>query len=114
MSVRSLQDTHGSICAGRGLSSSGWGNARAIAIALQEPFGREVKEQAEAVLAEIGLPIPGLIRTLLRPVAAEGTVLFEPKCPNAETIATMKDLESGNLKSYATVRELMDVLKADD
>ena len=42
---------------------------------------REVKEQAAAVLAEIGLPIPGLIRTLLRRVAAEGTVPFEPKCP---------------------------------
>jgi antitoxin component of RelBE/YafQ-DinJ toxin-antitoxin module len=58
-------------------------------------IGREVKEQAEAVLAEIGLSIPGEVA-------------------NAETIAAMKELESGNLKSYATVRELMDDLKADD
>ena len=75
---------------------------------------REVKEQAAAVLAEIGLSIPDLIRTLLRRVAAEGTVPFEGEVPNAETIAAMKELESGNLKSYATVRELMDALKADD
>jgi hypothetical protein len=31
-----------------------------------------------------------------------------------ETIAAMKELESGILKSYATVRELMAALKADD
>ena len=75
---------------------------------------RDVKEQAAAVLAEMGLSIPDLIRTLLQRVAAECTLPFEAEVPNAETIAAMKELESGNLKSYATVRELMDDLKADD
>ena len=75
---------------------------------------RDVKEQAAAVLAEMGLSIPDLIRTLLRPVAAEGTVPFEAEVPNAVTIAAMKELASGNLRSYAIVRELMDDLKVDD
>jgi DNA-damage-inducible protein J len=74
----------------------------------------EVKEQAAAVLAEMGLSIPDLIRTLLRRVAAEGTVPFEGEVPNAETIAAIKELESGYPNSYATVRELMDALKAGD
>jgi antitoxin component of RelBE/YafQ-DinJ toxin-antitoxin module len=51
---------------------------------------------------------------LLRRVAAEGTVPFEGEVPNAETIAAIKELESGYPNSYATVRELMDALRADD
>jgi len=38
---------------------------------------------------------------------------LDPLLPNAATIAALEEARSGNLRSFATVQELMDDLNAD-
>ena len=47
-------------------------------------------------------------------VAGEKRLPFNVRAPNAETLAAMAELESGNGKSFAIVEALMADLNADD
>jgi DNA-damage-inducible protein J len=53
----------------------------------------QVKEKAAKVLAEMGLSVSDAIRLLLVRVAAESTLPFEIKAPNAETRGAIAELE---------------------
>ncbi len=73
-----------------------------------------VKEEATAVLAAMGLTVSEAFRIMLTRVAREKALPFEPLVPNAATIKAMKEARRGGLKSFATVKDLMADLKADD
>ena len=74
---------------------------------------RATKEEAEAVLAEIGLTLSDAVRLLLIRVAREGALPFDPFVPNKETIAAMKEARA-DLVKVGSVDQLIAELNADD
>lgn len=74
----------------------------------------KIKEEATAVLAEIGLTPSDAFRLLMTKVAKEQSLPFDLLVPNAETISAMKAARSGQVKSFSNLQELMDDLHADD
>ncbi len=74
----------------------------------------QIKEEATAVLAAMGLTVSDAFRIMLTRVAREKALPFEPLVPNAVTIDAMKEARRGRLKSFATVKDLMADLNADD
>ena len=72
------------------------------------------KEQAAAVLADLGLTVSDAVRLMMTRIAQDGALPFDPLIPNAETIAAMEEARAGNLKGYANVEDLMKSLNEDD
>jgi len=81
---------------------------------VQARIDGEIKAQAAAVLAEIGLTLSDFVRLGLTRVAREKAMPFEPLVPNATTIAAMEEARRGGLPRYNTVQDLMDALNAPD
>ena len=81
---------------------------------VQARVDREVKEEAAAVLAAMGLSVSDAIRLLLTRVAREKALPFAPLVPNADTIAAMREARAGNLPRFEDVQGLLDDLHADD
>ena len=73
-----------------------------------------IKEEATAVLAAMGLTPSDAFRILMTRVAREKALPFEPLVPNKETIEAMKEARKGKLKSFTSVDDLMANLNADD
>jgi DNA-damage-inducible protein J len=72
------------------------------------------KEQAAAVLADLGLTVSDAVRLMMTRIAQDGALPFNPLIPNAETIAAMEEARAGNLVHVGTIEELMADLNADD
>ena len=81
---------------------------------VQTRINGEVKAQAAAVLATMGLTVSDAVRMMLTRVAHEKALPFEPFRPNAETVAAMEEARAGNLKSYPNFKALLADLDADD
>ena len=81
---------------------------------VQTRIDAEIKEEAAAVLAAMGLTVSDAVRLLLTRIAREHSLPFDPLIPNATTIAAMKEARQGGLKSFSTVQDLMADLNADD
>lgn len=81
---------------------------------VQTRIDPDVKKEATAVLAAVGLTVSDAVRLMLMRVAAEKALPFEPLVPNAETIAAMKEARSGKLSRATTVGSLLSSLNADD
>lgn len=84
---------------------------------VQTRVNKEVKEEAAAVLAEIGLTISDALRLLLIKVAKERALPFDPFIPGPITIAAMQeclDAKPGDRPSFGTVKEFMEHLNAPD
>ena len=81
---------------------------------VQARVDREVKEEAAAVLAAMGLTVSDAVRLLLTRVAREKALPFAPLVPNAETIAAMKEARTGSLPRFEDVNSLFNDLHADD
>ena len=81
---------------------------------VQARVDREVKAEAAAVLAAMGLTLSDAVRLLLTRVAREKALPFAPLVPNAETIAAMKEARAGNLPRFNDVQSLLDDLHAVD
>lgn len=64
-----------------------------------------VKEEAAAVLAEMGLTVADAVRLLLTRVAQERALPFAPLVPNAVTIEAMKEARRGSLPRFSRVQE---------
>lgn len=73
-----------------------------------------VKEEATAVLSEIGLTPSDAFRLMMVRIAREKALPFEPLIPNAETIEAMLEARRGGLPSFDSIEALMDDLRADD
>jgi len=71
------------------------------------------KNEAAAVLATMGLSLSDAFRLLLKRVAAEKALPFEPLAPNAETIEAMKAARRGDLVTAGKPQSLLASLNAD-
>ena len=71
------------------------------------------KSEAAAVLAAMGLSLSDAFRLLLKRVAAEKALPFEPLAPNAETVAAMKAARRGELTKAGKPASLLASLNAD-
>ena len=75
---------------------------------------QQIKDEAGAVLASIGLTASDAFRMMMMRIAAEKRLPFEPLVPNAETIEAMKAARAGDLVTVGGVDDLMSDLNADD
>jgi DNA-damage-inducible protein J len=74
----------------------------------------QVKEEAAAVLASIGLTVSDAFRLLMIRIAKDKALPFEPLVPNAETIEAMKAARHGDLIKVGSPDSLLASLNADD
>lgn len=72
------------------------------------------KKEAATVLKAIGLTLSDAYRLLLRRIAAEKALPFEPLVPNADTIAAMKAARRGELVKVGKPKDLLASLNAGD
>jgi DNA-damage-inducible protein J len=73
-----------------------------------------VKQEAAAVLADIGLTVSDAVRLLLTRIARDKALPFELLTPNAATVAAMREARTGNLDSFDSVDALINDLHAKD
>jgi len=73
----------------------------------------QVKEEAAAVLAAMGLTVSDAFRLLMVKIAAEKALPFEPWTPNVETIAAMRAARRGELVTVGSPENLLASLNAD-
>ncbi len=71
------------------------------------------KAEAAAVLATMGLSLSDAFRMLLKRVAAEKALPFDPLVPNEETIEAMKAARRGELVTVGKPEHLLASLNAD-
>lgn len=74
----------------------------------------DVKNQAAAVLAEMGLTVSDVVRMTLTRVAKDKALPFELKVPNAETRAAMEETRAMAKAGRARFPNGQDVLNALD
>ena len=73
-----------------------------------------IKEEAEAVLASIGLTASDAFRMMMIRIAREKSLPFEPLVPNDETIEAMRAARRGELVTAGTPDRLLAKLNAGD
>ncbi len=71
------------------------------------------KAEATAVLAAMGLTLSDAFRMLVKRIATEKALPFEPLVPNRETIEAMKAAERGEVTTVGHPRKLLKSLNAD-
>jgi DNA-damage-inducible protein J len=74
----------------------------------------QVKEEAAAVLAGVGLTVSDAFRLMMVRIAKEKALPFEPLAPNAETVEAINAARKGDLKTASSLDALMADLNADD
>jgi DNA-damage-inducible protein J len=72
------------------------------------------KSEAAAVLATLGLSLSDAFRLLLKRVAAEKKLPFEPLVPNAQTVEAMRAARRGELVTVGSLDNLFRELNAGD
>lgn len=72
-----------------------------------------IKEEASIVLAAMGLTVSDAFRLLLTRVAREKSLPFEPLIPNATTLAAIKEVRQGKLKTVS-LNDLQSVFDEND
>ena len=73
----------------------------------------EVKNEAAAVLAAMGLTVSDAFRIMMTRIAREHALPFEPLVPSEETIAAMRAARAGEAETV-TLDQLQAVLDAGD
>ena len=89
---------------------------------IQIRMDEELKNDASAILEDIGLDLPTAIRVFLKKVVAREGIPFDvarEDAPNPVTIAAMRETEEimahpERYKSYSSVAEMMKDLEQDD
>ena len=71
------------------------------------------KTEAAHVLAAMGLTLSDAFRLMVRRIAAEKALPFEPLVPNAETMAAMRAARRGELITAGKPGDLLASLNAD-
>jgi DNA-damage-inducible protein J len=80
----------------------------------QTRIDTDIKAEASALLAAMGLTVSDAVRLMLTRVAREYALPFDPLIPNATTIAAMMEARAGNLPNARTIDALKSALSADD
>jgi len=77
-------------------------------VTIQARVSAELKQEAEAVFAAIGMSTAEAIRVFLQQAVNSGGLPFQPtaKAPNAETLAAMMELEDRGGQVFSTTDEL--------
>ena len=77
-------------------------------VAVQSRVSPELKAQAEAIFAALGLSTSDAIRMFLQQAVNTGGLPFQPtiRRPNAEALEAMRELESGGGEVFPTTAEL--------
>ena len=77
-------------------------------VTVQARVSPELKQEAEAVLSDIGLSTADAIRVFLKQVVNSGGLPFQPtaKIPSAETREAIMELEKGGGEVFETTDEL--------
>jgi DNA-damage-inducible protein J len=73
----------------------------------------QIKNEAAAVLAAMGLTVSDAFRLMMVRIAKEKALPFEPLVPNAETIEAMQAARRGDLVTAGTPDELLASLNAE-
>ncbi|MEE8397614.1 MAG: type II toxin-antitoxin system RelB/DinJ family antitoxin [Desulfobacterales bacterium] len=71
----------------------------------------EIKEEAEAILKELGISISTAYEMFYRQIISHQGIPFDLRLPNKDTIVAMKDARNGKGKRYDGVREMFEDLK---
>ena len=71
------------------------------------------KAEAAAALAAMGLTLSDAFRMLVKRIAADKALPFEPLVPNRDTIEAMKAARRGELTTAGHPRQLIKKLNAD-
>jgi DNA-damage-inducible protein J len=74
----------------------------------------QVKAEAAAVLAGIGLSVSDAFRIMMMRIARDKALPFEPLIPNADTIEAMEALDRGEGVTVGSIDALFADLNADD
>jgi len=72
------------------------------------------KREASAVLAAMGLTLSDAFRLLVKRIATEKALPFEPLVPNEKTIAAMREVRAGGLPRFNTSADLLRELNEGD
>jgi DNA-damage-inducible protein J len=77
-------------------------------VTVQARVSVELKEEAEAVFAAIGLTTAEAIRIFMQQTVNSGGLPFQPtaKIPNPETLQAIEELEAGDGQTFQTTGEL--------
>ena len=77
-------------------------------VTIQSRVSPELKKQAEAIFAALGLSTSDAIRMFLQQAVNTGGLPFQPtvKHPNAETLEAMAELEAGGGQVFRSTDEL--------
>lgn len=75
---------------------------------VQARVNGEVKAQATAALAEMGLTVSDAVRILLTKVARDKRLPLELLTPNEKTLTAFEEVSSSNLPRFDSVQALMD------
>ncbi len=73
----------------------------------------QVKAEAEAVLASIGLTVSDAFRLMMMRIAKEKKLPFEPLTPNGETIEAMRAARRGEFEWEGSSDKLLEHLNAN-
>lgn len=73
----------------------------------------QVKTEAEAVLASIGLTVSDAFRLMMTRIAHDKKLPFDPLVPNKETIEAMKAARRGKFAWQGPADKLLEHLNAD-
>jgi DNA-damage-inducible protein J len=68
---------------------------------VQTRINAVIKAEAPAVLETIGLTVSDAVCLMLTRVAHEKALLFEPRIPNATTVAAKNEAKAGKLEKVA-------------
>jgi DNA-damage-inducible protein J len=74
----------------------------------------KTKAEAAAVLGAMGLTLSDAFRMLVRRIATEKALPFEPLVPNEETIAAMREARAGGLPQFKSSKDLLRELNEGD
>jgi DNA-damage-inducible protein J len=72
------------------------------------------KKEAAAVLGAMGLTLSDAFRLLVKRIAAERALPFEPLVPNEKTIAAMREARAGKLPRFKNAKDLLRELNEGD
>lgn len=75
---------------------------------IQMRISANLKHDAEALFASMGLGLSDAVRMFLQQSVNEGGIPFQPRAkrPNAETIAAMEELERGEGERFDNIEDL--------
>lgn len=80
---------------------------------VQARVNGEIKAEAAAVLADMGLTVSDAVRILLTKVAREKIMPLELFSPNETTLAAMEDARTGKVEPV-TIDEIRATIRADN